>query len=285
MLVKLAREEVRLKQQGVRYINQELQKCFPEYSIESIKGQRNKKTRYAQLLAEEYANADTVLETQTVQASTDSIVIEELVAIRRQMDLSLIFGEEVTDMNVAIDRGVLDTSLERLFPAVRKSNSGGANRQEVDLGDPSVTLTSHRRRLYKRVQRMFCRDRKRLMSGILQDSLEIKDSIPEGAEEFWTELLGRESPVDVPEYNDPHARLDGLMDPISEAEVVKYLSRKSSGAPGPDGLTWRMLKEDKVKEPTSLFNLWLYLGSVPSRICEGRTTLIPKAPGTADPSQ
>ncbi|KAF6027084.1 hypothetical protein EB796_014610 [Bugula neritina] len=186
MLVRLAREEVRLKQQGVRYINQELQKCFPEYSIESIKGQRNKKTRYAQLLAEEYANADTVLETQTVQASTDSIVIEELVAIRRQMDLSLIFGEEVTDMNVAIDRGVLDTSLERLFPAVRKSNSGGANRQEVDLGDPSVTLTNHRRRrrFYKRVQRMFCRDRKRLMSGILQDSLEIKDSIPKGAEEF-----------------------------------------------------------------------------------------------------
>jgi len=123
------------------------------------------------------------------------------------------------------------------------------------------------------------------MSGILQDSLEVKDSIPEGAEEFWTELLGRESPVDVPEYNDPHARLDGLMDPISEEEVVKYLSQKSSGAPGPDGLTWRMLKEDKVKELTSLFNLWLYLGSVPSRICERRTTLIPKAPGTTDPSQ
>ncbi|KAF6016937.1 hypothetical protein EB796_024746 [Bugula neritina] len=114
---------------------------------------------------------------------------------------SLIFGEEVTDENVVIDQGVLDTSLERLFPAVRKVNSGGANRQEVDLGDPSVTLTSHRRRrrLYKRVQRMFCRDPKRLMSGILQDSLEVKDSIPEGAEEFWTELLGRESPVDVAE--------------------------------------------------------------------------------------
>ncbi|KAF6025834.1 hypothetical protein EB796_015852 [Bugula neritina] len=78
------------------------------------------------------------------------------------------------------------------------------------------------------------------------------------------------------------ARLDGHMDPISEEEVVKYLSQKSSGAPGPDA---DMLKEDKVKKLTSLFNLWLYLGSVPSKICERRTTLIPKAPGTTDPSQ
>jgi len=116
------------------------------------------------------------------------------------------------------------------------------------------------------------------MSGILQDSLELKDSIPEGAEVFWTELLERESPVDVLEYNDPHARLDSLMDPILEEEIVKYLSRKSSGAPGPDGLTWRMLKDNKVKELTSLFNLWFYLGSVPPRICEGRTTLILKTP-------
>ncbi|KAF6035245.1 hypothetical protein EB796_006449 [Bugula neritina] len=105
-------------------------------------------------------------------------------------------------MNVVIDRGVLDTSLERLFPAVRKANSGGANRQE----------------------RIFCRDPKRLMSGILQDSLEVKASIPEGAEEFWTKLLGRESPVDVPEYNDrqarrpygPHLGRGGSQIPLSE---------------------------------------------------------------------
>jgi len=60
---------------------------------------------------------------------------------------------------------------------------------------------------------MFCRKPKRLMSGILQDSLELKDFIPEGAEESWTELLGRESPVNVLECNDPHVRLDRLMDP------------------------------------------------------------------------
>jgi len=88
MLVRLAREEVRLKQQGVRHINQELQKCFPEYTIESIKGQRNKKIRYAQLLAEKYAKADTVPETQSVEVSMNSKVTEELVAIRRQLDLS-----------------------------------------------------------------------------------------------------------------------------------------------------------------------------------------------------
>jgi len=44
-----------------------------------------------------------------------------------------------------------------------------------------------------------------------------------------------------------------------------------------------MLKDNKVKKLTSLSNLWFYLGSVPSRTCEGRTTLIAKTPGTTDP--
>jgi len=43
------------------------------------------------------------------------------------------------------------------------------------------------------------------------------------------------------------------MDAISEEEVAKYLFWKSKGAPGPNGQTWRMLKD--VKMPISTFNL------------------------------
>jgi len=41
-LIRLAREDVRLKWHAVRYTNQELQKFFPEYTLESFKGQHKK---------------------------------------------------------------------------------------------------------------------------------------------------------------------------------------------------------------------------------------------------
>ena len=131
---------------------------------------------------------------------------------------------------------------------------------------------------------MFFKDPKKLMNCILQDSLDIGQTIPDGAKEYWTDLLGRDSPEEVPDYEDRHDRISRLMDPITEEEVTRFLARKSKGAPGPDGLTWKAIK-DKIKELTALFNLWLYFGAVPARVCEGRTTLIPKVPGTEDPGQ
>lgn len=85
-------------------------------------------------------------ETQSVQEPPILKVKEELVAILRRVDLSLNFGKEITDENVVIDQDVLDTSLERLFPAIRITSSGGAIKRNEDLGAPSMTLPSHRRR-------------------------------------------------------------------------------------------------------------------------------------------
>ncbi|KAF6033257.1 hypothetical protein EB796_008436 [Bugula neritina] len=76
-----------------------------------------------------------------------------------------------------------------------------------------------------------------------------------------------------------------LLTPI-EIEVVRALAVKSKGAPGPDGYTWKRLKNNtKAEELASFFNLWLLCGRLPTMICEGRTTLVPKVVGTKDPSE
>lgn len=52
MMIRMAKEEAKLRKLGVRFVNQELQKLLPEYTIEQIKGVRNKKGRYTELLAD-----------------------------------------------------------------------------------------------------------------------------------------------------------------------------------------------------------------------------------------
>jgi len=118
MLVKLARE-MRLKQQGVRHINQKLQRCFPERTVESIKGQRNKKARYSQLLVEEYARLENRPETQSVEVSPNLTANEELVTIKKHMDLSLIFEREIIDKDVIIDQNVLDTPINKVSHSIK----------------------------------------------------------------------------------------------------------------------------------------------------------------------
>ena len=69
---------------------------------------------------------------------------------------------------------------------------------------------------------MFFKDPKKLMNCILQDSLDIGQTIPDGAKEYWTDLLGRDSPEEAPDYEDRHDRISRLMDPITEEEVTRF---------------------------------------------------------------
>ena len=56
MTYRLAMEEAKLKRSNKRFINQELQKLFPEYTIESIKGVKNKKGQYASYSQRKYGS-------------------------------------------------------------------------------------------------------------------------------------------------------------------------------------------------------------------------------------
>ena len=56
-------------------------------------------------------------------------------------------------------------------------------------------------------------------------------------------------------------------------------------APGPDGRTLQHAKSIPKLELLVLFNLWLMSSCLPSDLCVGITTLIPKESGTNEPAK
>jgi len=114
-----------------------------------------------------------------------------------------------------------------------------------------------------------------------------KECLPEGTEAYWEGLLGRGPPDEtLPGYREQQPQLKESLIPIETEEFEQALAVKSKGAPGPDGYTWKRLKNyTKAEELASFFNLWLLCGRIPTMICEGRTTLVPKVVGTKDPSE
>ena len=77
--------------------------------------------------------------------------------------------------------------------------------------------------MYRKVQKLFRKDPSRLLDNIMEDSLGKVHQILERAENYWKELLGRESPRGAPEVEKTQDRLGELMAPISEEEVVELL--------------------------------------------------------------
>ena len=257
MLVRLAREKVRLKKLGVKFINQELHRSFPEYTMEAIKGQRNKE-RYAEPIAEEERRLENFGSQPNQTAVGLTKEKEKLQKIKECINLFILMGREIVQSEViAFKRVLLDSTLERLFPAVRQ---GGRRMNNNKTMEDLETLPK---------MQMLFRDPKKLMGCILQNSLDVRQTVPASAKDYWTDLPSRESP-EVPKYEDRHERLSCLMDPISKEEVALFLSRKASWAPGLDGWTWKAINH-KTKELTALYNLSMYYRSVPARNGRHRT--------------
>ena len=115
---------------------------------------------------------------------------------------------------------------------------------------------------------------------------DIADISAEQFRTFWEPLLTTPS---VPDSREPEPLRECqwlAMMPVSKTEVQEAIRGMAVGtSPGPDG---RRLEEIKGLPPEALtcrFNLWLYSSCLPSPLCEGYTSLIPKVPGTKDPAE
>ena len=87
MMTRIAMEEAMLKMAGARYMNMELHKTFPEYTVEMIKGVRNKKIRYAELLAQETEKLHQGAQPSEEETS-DMATSEDVENINRSVDFS-----------------------------------------------------------------------------------------------------------------------------------------------------------------------------------------------------
>jgi len=280
MLLQLAKEEMRLKQEGRTNMNVRLRERFSEHTIESIKGVWNKNVRYKQMLENERErerNKELVGASPSHDEQEDSRN-----DLREAINKAHVFGAG-NCLPLELTQECLDKTFIERFPPLRQQVTQKNNPEGIPAGKNQA-----RRRLYRKAQQLFRKDPGRLMDQILLDSLgQSSGCLPEGAEAYWKELLGRGPPDEtMPRCNERYPQLNELLAPIVAREVEQALAAKNKGAPGPDGYTWKKLKNTtKTEELASFFNFWLLCGKMPSATCEGRTTLVPKVVGTQDPSE
>ena len=194
-------EEAKLKRSNKRFMNQELQKLFPEYTIESIKGVKNKKGQYAKLLAEEVWKLERETQLPGETESEDSEKVEKaLENIRVRIDLEHVLGRWPRDEVLSRDQEIIDCLLESVFPVVAIVKRGARARAEENTEElPNKTK---RKILYRKAQQMFEKDPSKLFDHTVNDSLGAQQWMPEDAEPYWKELLCIESPKKVLEVKE-----------------------------------------------------------------------------------
>jgi hypothetical protein len=280
----MAKEEARLEAEGIGRINEALLALFPSRTIEAIKGvRRASNTRYHHFLDIERRRSPSPEPPRLHNISDDNNQqLASLDSIKAAINLQLILGRAPKgDEQLKTSTDYIDKIFDRAFPAKKKTSTP----RRPEIPDDPPNNKQRRRRLYRKTQELLRKNPGRLLDSILEGSLDTRTNIPDTAEDFWTGLLGRNSPEGAPLYQPPPRQLFELLETISEDEVSYILKSKGRGAPGPDGWLWRDIKQIPTDRLASLFNLWLFSGKVPTRTCLGTTTLIPKIPGTNDPAE
>ena len=148
---------------------------------------------------------------------------------------------------------------------------------------------ARRKALFARVQNLYKSSRPRCAKSVLsgQWSDDQSDKVPpEELHRFWRDIFERPSAVDQRQVEPKRDVQWSLLDPIEVEEVRRcLLGIDGQTAAGPDGRKLSDIKKIPVTELSLLFNKWLYAGVLPTALWEGRTTLIPKEPGTDDPAK
>ena len=199
-----------------------------------------------------------------------------------QTDIDVLIPGEYNEQNVAIVNRMFDNFVAK-YPATTRPRP---------RPNPTPRLPTQARKrkraLYRITQRLWRRNRarcaKQVVSGdwdkVGRPTVELRT-----LEEFWRPLLETESKED--DRNPPRKPKDeswGIVQPISKSDVEESLkSADINTAPGPDGMKLSDVKKIPTVELQAQFNVWLYTGTLPSKLCEGRTTLIQKVAGTNEP--
>ena len=193
---------------------------------------------------------------------------------------------ESTDMN----RQIVDAHYERFH--VNHPPSQGAyvpsKARPVQVTRFVGNTRQRKARIYRRVQSMYKSNRNRLADEVLKGTYmhDPKAVDADSMETYWRGIFEMPS---VPDGRNPSC-LRGprweVVKPVT-ADDVSYGLKDVAGdtAAGPDGRVKKDVKAIPATELARMFNLWLLLGSQPSRLVQSYTTFVPKVVGTDDPAQ
>lgn len=276
----LARREVELTQQSVKFINQALLDVFPDRLLESIKGKRKQLT-YKALVQEMLSSVPDVLEEdQCVDVDETADYRAEIADFLRalpttavdafdQARLTKICNSLSTSDPELVARDLM-LYLRVVFP-IRARNSKSTPKENVD----NVASKRQRRRAeYARTQDLWRKNRSKCIRMLLDDIEDVQIPRKEVMVPFWEAVMsgGEES---SPGIERCRPILKDLLAPITCAEIRKSLPANTTSS-GPDGLTARSLKRIPLDILCKIFNIILWCGKAPTYLLESITLLIPK---------
>ena len=279
-LSELARVELSLPA-GTKNINQQIRGQLPQYTIEQIKGARNKNKEYKNILEDLLLARSTTTDQDHQEGPAPSDTIPAHTAIEWQHITSKL-PLSCDPAACLTSQWLIDWSFAACFPPMWTPRATVRSRPPAPVTE---TGRRARRRQYKETQQSFRKSKKTAVSNILNgDFTSAKTPLPPGTEAFWKDLFGTPSIPDTRKLGKRSNPLTETVAAITEEEVVNIIKKKASGSPGPDGWTWKLLKNTNKRVLLSFLNLWLAAGKIPSRLCEGVTTMLPKEVGTQDPA-
>lgn len=148
---------------------------------------------------------------------------------------------------------------------------------------------TQRRARYARVQQAFEKSRRDASRMVLLDTDTTSITLPSSASmlSYWSQVLAdTTTPSSSIEQRFPPTcpGLERIWDPITEAEVLSAKVRQGS-ASGPDGVRAKSWCRVSVQSRTLLFNIFLLIGHLPSKLKASRTMfLAKKKTGSNSPS-
>jgi len=261
------------------------------YTIEQIKGVRNKNPQYKGILDNIWEEAGKDMMTPTNDEEyTDTPTQRRLLnshfeLLLKNIDFDLLCNRMVLSADpktLTSNQNFIDDVFYSNFPSKGTPTKGA---KVIHQRRKEKTGRRKRKDLYKKVQNGLRSDPKIITQQIIAGTYREEEAgIPSTAEPFSQNIFETKSVIDSPHLEAQQVRNELLL-PVTEAEVKGVLVKKSRGSPGYDGYTWKDLKKVNISILVSCCNLWLLSGMAPTGMAKGITTLIPKVIGTANPGE
>ncbi len=292
----LAKTEVALERQNLRFMNQELAKRFPARSVESIKCQR-KQAAYKQLLEDVRAqqNSQPIHDRQEPGEPEEGgedfaegeqpwfvHLLESLQGVSFATPLSL--DSIVPGKPDGNTRRLIDEEYEswaKKYPAKRIRGNTNPN---VPRRSPRNRREAKRMR-YAALQRAYTKNRgdcwKSVKTG---DWAKEKSTLPlNDFDPPWRKIMEEASLPDGRDVDRVSEPIWALITPVTGDMVKACIKSMPKTSPGLDGIELSTIRSIPAEELAAHYNLWLYAAYQPKALREGRTVFIPKKVGTSDP--
>ena len=301
-LARIGSELVRLRGRDDQLTGREMSKIMAEKLNSEFGTKRSEESIRKLLTDNRYTKALEEIEAELTTAQTQPQGEEESAASGMEaawvVCLRQVLRPEITGFEAELLESIApgefceaNTAIvDRLFAEFEAQCPGREMRLRPQ---PPVNLPTNarkrRRILYRRLQKLWKKNRSRACSSVVSGDWRNSGAAVEleQLEPFWRGLFETESTPDSRQTSvGPEGVKWALAQPITAAEILESIKRTDKNtAPGPDGRKLADLEKMPVATLVNQYNVWLLSGCLPTEMCKGRTTLIPKVDGTTDPSK